>query len=201
MGRQRMVAHSNEDLLFSDEISTKDTLTPKEVMMSEQSPRFSEEIYHDSSEMLGKRSTGFEETHLNQTAGTGYSSVTGISSGLNSSPMNTTNTYSSYGATYHPTQITSSPLNMSPTSISRSLTVDSHSMNELSDDHSEIQTWKRAFNQTQAELAQTKGELTRAKENLQQQHAAIKQIQADFNALKELIRKEIYDLRDLVIDK
>ena len=67
-------------------------------------------------------------------------------------------------------------------------------------DSSEVQTWKRAFNQTQTELNETKTELARARENLQKQHALIKHLQADFNALKELIRKEVYDLRDLIVD-
>lgn len=78
---------------------------------------------------------------------------------------------------------------------------DMHSFIDVAGDHSEVQTWKRAFNEAQSKLTQTKAELARSQDHLRQQHAAIKQLQADFNSLKELIRKEIYDLRDLVIDK
>ena len=78
---------------------------------------------------------------------------------------------------------------------------DMHRFIDVAGDHSEVQTWKRAFNEAQSKLTQTKAELARSQDHLRQQHAAIKQLQADFNALKELIRKEIYDLRDLVVDK
>jgi hypothetical protein len=64
----------------------------------------------------------------------------------------------------------------------------------------DAQVWKAHFQQAQLELRRAHEELERARETLQQQHAAIKQIQGEFNALKELIRKEIYDLRDLVVD-
>jgi hypothetical protein len=106
--------------------------------------------------------------------------------------------YSSYQRTEYLSSNSSAGVSSTST---RSLTGDNIPMSEVVGDHSEVQTWKRAFNQTQAELTQTKSELVRARESLQNQHAAIKQIQADFNGLKELIRKEIYDLRDLIIDK
>lgn len=65
----------------------------------------------------------------------------------------------------------------------------------------EVNRWKSHFQNAQRDLRRVQEELDRAREKNQQQHAVIKQLQADFNALKELIRKEIYDLRDLVVDK
>lgn len=64
----------------------------------------------------------------------------------------------------------------------------------------EVNRWKSHFQNAQRELRQTQHELERARDKITQQHAAIKQLQGDFSALKELIRKEIYDLRDLVVD-
>jgi DNA-binding transcriptional MerR regulator len=90
----------------------------------------------------------------------------------------------------------SSPIPSSPISTSSS----TRSVASSRTDSSEVQTWKRAFNQTQTELNETKTELLRARENLQKQHVLIKHLQADFNAIKELIRKEVYDLRDLIVD-
>ena len=65
----------------------------------------------------------------------------------------------------------------------------------------EVNRWKSHFQNAQRDLRRAQEELSRARDKQQQQHAAIKQLQADFNALKELMRKEIYDLRDLVVDK
>jgi len=65
----------------------------------------------------------------------------------------------------------------------------------------EVNRWKSHFQNAQRDLRRAQDELSRARDKQQQQHAAIKQLQADFNALKELMRKEIYDLRDLVVDK
>lgn len=65
----------------------------------------------------------------------------------------------------------------------------------------EVNRWKSHFQNAQRDLRRAQEELERAQDKSQQQHAVIKQLQADFNALKELIRKEIYDLRDLVVDK
>jgi len=65
----------------------------------------------------------------------------------------------------------------------------------------EVNRWKSHFQNAQRDLRRAQEELERAQDKNQQQHAVIKQLQADFNALKEMIRKEIYDLRDLVVDK
>lgn len=64
----------------------------------------------------------------------------------------------------------------------------------------DAQVWKAHFQQAQLELRRAHEEIERMRETMTQQHAAIKQIQGDFHALKELVRKEIYDLRDLVVD-
>jgi peptidoglycan hydrolase CwlO-like protein len=64
-----------------------------------------------------------------------------------------------------------------------------------------VNRWKSHFQNAQRDLRRAQEELERAQDKNQQQHAVIKQLQADFNALKEMIRKEIYDLRDLVVDK
>ena len=61
--------------------------------------------------------------------------------------------------------------------------------------------WNQAFEQLQGEIQQLKGELNRARETIQQQHAALKQRQLQINHLKESVRKGIYDLQDLLVDK
>ena len=61
--------------------------------------------------------------------------------------------------------------------------------------------WHQVLEQLQGEILQLKGELNRARETIQQQHAALKQRQLQLNHLKESIRKGIYDLQDLLVDK
>ena len=126
--------------------------------------------------------------------------IPSVSSTLSSQPTPTPIPTATATATATSISPVLDPFPSSSTSSSNSLSSSSRATPSPRLDSSEVQTWKRAFNQTQTELNETKTELARARENLQKQHALIKHLQADFNALKELIRKEIYDLRDLFID-
>ena len=62
------------------------------------------------------------------------------------------------------------------------------------------ESWQRAYNHTQAQLARAKGELARTQETVSQQKKEIKQLQGQLLSIKESVLKEIYDLRDLVVD-
>ena len=62
------------------------------------------------------------------------------------------------------------------------------------------ESWQRAYNHAQAQLARAKGELARTQETVSQQKKEIKQLQGQLLSIKESVLKEIYDLRDLVVD-
>jgi hypothetical protein len=69
------------------------------------------------------------------------------------------------------------------------------------EDTTDVAAWKKAFNSSQLELTQLRADLSKARETIHLQQTNLKQVANEFNALKELIRKEIYNLRDLVVDK
>lgn len=62
------------------------------------------------------------------------------------------------------------------------------------------ESWQRAYQNSEAQLARTKGELARSQERLEQQNKEIKQLKHQFYSIREAILKEIYDLKDLVVD-
>jgi hypothetical protein len=68
-------------------------------------------------------------------------------------------------------------------------------------DQSDQEAWQRAYHHSQAQLARAKGELARAEDNVDHQHKEIKHLKTQLLSVKESILKEIYDLRDLVVDK
>ncbi|MAD60648.1 MAG: hypothetical protein CMH49_03905 [Myxococcales bacterium] len=68
-------------------------------------------------------------------------------------------------------------------------------------DAEDTESWQRAYNNSQAQLARTKGELARSQEQLELQNKEIKQLKHQFYSIRESILKEIYDLKDLVVDK
>ena len=68
-------------------------------------------------------------------------------------------------------------------------------------DGEDAESWQRAYHNSQAQLARTKGELARSQERLEQQNKEIKQLKHQFYSIRESILKEIYDLKDLVVDK
>ena len=68
-------------------------------------------------------------------------------------------------------------------------------------DTEDTESWQRAYNNSQAQLARTKGELARSQEQLELQNKEIKQLKHQFYSIRESILKEIYDLKDLVVDK
>jgi len=61
--------------------------------------------------------------------------------------------------------------------------------------------WRHAYHHNQAQLARVRGELVRSQEVIAKQHHEIKQLQAQLLSMREQVLKEIYDLRDLVLDK
>lgn len=61
--------------------------------------------------------------------------------------------------------------------------------------------WQRAYHHAQAQLAKTKRELARAQDALNMQRQDNKRLERNLLTLREKILKEIYDLRDLVVDK
>lgn len=61
--------------------------------------------------------------------------------------------------------------------------------------------WSHAYHHNQAQLARVRGELVRSQEVIAKQHHEIKQLQAQLLSMREQVLKEIYDLRDLVLDK
>ena len=65
----------------------------------------------------------------------------------------------------------------------------------------EQDNWQRAYHHAQAQLARTKGELARAQSSLSEQRQTNKRLQLKLLELREKILKEIYDLRDSVVDK
>ena len=63
------------------------------------------------------------------------------------------------------------------------------------------ESWQRAYHHSQAQLARAKGDLARTQDTNTKQRKEIKILQAQLLSIKESILKEIYDLRDLVVDK
>ena len=61
--------------------------------------------------------------------------------------------------------------------------------------------WSHAYHHNQAQLARVRGELVRSQEVIAKQHHEIKQLQAQLLSMSEQVLKEIYELRDLVLDK
>ena len=75
------------------------------------------------------------------------------------------------------------------------------SISSSSSEFKDQESWQRAYNHAQAQLARAKGELARAQDTVSQQKKEIKLLQSQLLGMKESVLKEIYDLRDLVVDK
>ena len=68
-------------------------------------------------------------------------------------------------------------------------------------DPKDQESWQRAYHHSQAQLARAKGDLAKAQDINTKQKKEIKRLQAQLLSVRESILKEIYDLRDLVVDK
>ena len=99
--------------------------------------------------------------------------------------------------------VTSSRSSLSPVSTSSqykpsSLATSADSLGQNAEDNVD---WSHAYHHNQAQLARVRGELVRSQEVIAKQHHEIKQLQAQLLGVREQVLKEIYDLRDLVLDK
>ena len=96
----------------------------------------------------------------------------------------------------------SSTLTSSETSSSTlSISDRSPSNIPLNIDPKDQDSWQRAYHHSQAQLARAKGDLARAQDQSAKQKKEIKHLRAQLLSVRESILKEIYDLRDLVVDK
>ena len=100
--------------------------------------------------------------------------------------------------------VMSSPSYLSPLTVSSPYT-SSQTLTEggdaLQSEDDENVDWQHAYRHNQAQLARVRGELVRSQEVIATQHREIKQLQVQLLSIREQVLKEMYDLRDLVLDK